>query len=62
MLPVFGLIVVLASFGLTLGIYAVRKINPRWLPIQTRVWRVTTFTMELGQEKRPGELESGEGR
>ena len=53
---------VLASFGLTLGIYAVRKMNPRWLPIQTRVWRVATFTMELGQEKPPGELESGEGR
>jgi len=62
MLPVFGLIVVLASFGLTLGIYAVRKMNPRWLPIQTRVWRVAMFTMELGQEKPPGELESGEGR
>ena len=51
------------TFGLTLGIYAVRKMNPRWLPIQTRVWRrVATFTMELGQEKPPGELESGEGR
>jgi len=62
MLPVFGLIVVLALFGLTVGIYAVRNMNPRWLRIQTRVWRVATFTMELGQEKPPGELESGEGR
>jgi hypothetical protein len=44
MLPVFGL----ALFDLTVGIYAVRKMNPRWLRTQTRVWRVATFTMELG--------------
>jgi hypothetical protein len=31
-------------------------------PIQTRAWRVATFTMEPGQEKPPGVLESGEGR
>lgn len=29
MLPVFGLILVLASFVLTVGIYAVRTMNPR---------------------------------
>jgi hypothetical protein len=54
MLPVFGLIVVLALFGLTVGIYAVRKMNPRWLRIQTRVWRVATFTWSWARRSRQG--------
>jgi hypothetical protein len=67
-LDVFGFAVILASFGLALGIYAVRKINPRWFRVHAKVWRVATFSMEMGQEKPPGgaagcasgELESGE--
>lgn len=47
-------IVILASFGLVLGLYAVRRINPRWFRVQTKVWRVATFSMEMGQEKPPG--------
>jgi hypothetical protein len=59
-LVVFGFFVILAWFGLVLGIYAVRKMNPRWIRIHTKVWRVATFSMEMGQGKPPGELESGE--
>lgn len=59
-LDVLGFAVILASFGLVLGIYAVRKINPRWFRVHTKVWRFATFSMEMGQEKPSGELESGE--
>jgi hypothetical protein len=61
-LAVLGSAVILASFGLVLGIYALRKIKPRWFRFHTEVGRVAKFTMEMGQEKPPPELESGEDR
>lgn len=54
MMLVFGLIVVLALLGLTVGIYAVRKVNPRWLRIQTRVWRVRRSPWSWARRSRQG--------
>ena len=44
------------------SVYAISKMKPRWLRIDTSVWRFITFRMELGQaadkpNEAGGELE-----
>jgi len=50
-LAVLACIVILAVLGL--GFYALHKIKPGWLRIQAGVWRLITFSMEIGQPGVP---------
>lgn len=67
LVSVLGCVVFLALVGL--GFYALHKITPGWLRIQTSFWRLITFSMEIGRPaditKKPrnerGELDSGDG-
>jgi hypothetical protein len=50
------LVVVLAF--LCFGAYALHKIKPGWLRINGSLWRLATFSMEVG---RPGEPDKPKG-
>jgi hypothetical protein len=57
-LAVLACIVLLAIIGL--GFYALHKIKPGWFRIQAGVWRLITFSIEIGQGGDP--LSRGEHR
>lgn len=70
MLAVLGVVVVaLALIGL--GFYGLHRIKPGWLRVQAGVWRLITFSLEIGEPGHPAvserpreqrrELEAGPG-
>jgi hypothetical protein len=60
----YGLIGIIVLCVFIFSVYAVRKVAPSWIRIQTSIWKIAVFNLELGQrsDKPTGELEQSQDK